>query len=527
MYLLIAAKRLAVSFFTVLSVPVSSVSAQEITASTVVVTRDAPLAVGAYAVRLPVFFPPVPSPLGTAIELTDAVDFRFVAPAMLAAHVGEWYYPALSTLLAEQRFPVSLADRLAEYVRHREQAEGELLARIRPTDMAARAIPAGSDFIARLDALEQEAEVLRRDFIAAGVAWDQGRAISLEARRKRPTTAREQSLIGQILLASAYYRPDLSPDQRALLLGAAIATGATDRGPYAPPFVTTDRRVVVFSPGAARIAVPRVPAPAVASKLERFERLQARLQRELVEAVESTDLASSRSATARWRSRLANQARDLAELEGEAEELRLMFAAHDVDGWPSPDVQWPEPFRSRVERRRRERLILTTERAAAIESLRQESLGYRPGADGKHLNVKSTLLNGISPGDTYYVNYVGLYTPPPASLGGSAFLDRIRETVARLDDVQRPRWVAVDADAGLLGAEAARVMRVEGTMTPAQALAIVERSLAQSDVDGRYALYRQATMDPGLSPIERRLLFALALRRLALPLPGGEFQPRE
>jgi hypothetical protein len=47
----------------------------------------------------------------------------------------------------------------------------------------------------------------------------------------------------------------------------------------------------------------------------------------------------------------------------------------------------------------------------------------------------------------------------------------------------------------------------------------------QKEARPLYTDYNVAVFQPGLSPEQRRLLFAAALQKLGLPLPGGELQP--
>jgi hypothetical protein len=51
-------------------------------------------------------------------------------------------------------------------------------------------------------------------------------------------------------------------------------------------------------------------------------------------------------------------------------------------------------------------------------------------------------------------------------------------------------------------------------------------SLQQHELWRLYYEYRIAVFEPGLSPEQRRLLFANAIERLALPPPSGASQPR-
>ena len=51
-------------------------------------------------------------------------------------------------------------------------------------------------------------------------------------------------------------------------------------------------------------------------------------------------------------------------------------------------------------------------------------------------------------------------------------------------------------------------------------------SLQQHELWRLYYEYRIAVFEPGLSPEQRRLLYASAVEKLVLPLPGGAPQPR-
>ncbi len=57
-----------------------------------------------------------------------------------------------------------------------------------------------------------------------------------------------------------------------------------------------------------------------------------------------------------------------------------------------------------------------------------------------------------------------------------------------------------------------------------QALAVLALNEAAGRMD-RYESYVAATVRPGLTPAQRRLLFGQALRDLALPLPAGIRRP--
>src|SRR5262249_4274858 len=160
---------------------------------------------------------------------------------------------------------------------------------------------------------------------------------------------------------------------------------------------------------------------------ERFEQLKARLRQQLVDAATKYDLETGSRAERSWRARLAEQAVDLVELDRAAEALRERVLVATIDGWPAPEDEWPQDFRSRMARYREARSQLIAERSAALNAIRDDMLVYRPGADGKHIYVRSTPLDfGYFVGATYYINYVGVLSPPKGP-GGTAVMNRIHE----------------------------------------------------------------------------------------------------
>ncbi len=74
-------------------------------------------------------------------------------------------------------------------------------------------------------------------------------------------------------------------------------------------------------------------------------------------------------------------------------------------------------------------------------------------------------------------------------------------------------------------AEAAKALGGANSRTLEAAISGATRVAALRDVEDGYRDYRTAVFEPGLSPEQRRLLFAGAIEELDLPLSRGEFQP--
>lgn len=495
--------------------------------SNVVVTLDRPLDGGIYQARLPVFFPPFAPVLGTPLVPIEAFDLRFVASPSLGDYVGEYFYPALATLLAEDKVSKTLAQRLSDYLRARDAEERVLLGDL---DQAFR-MPPGPQLVAlqqsslrqspNLDQLEKVAESLRQELIAAGTTWDSLRRIPFSQMKGQ----RQKTMRGQFLQSVAFYRDNLSPLQRDLLVEAALESAATEAGMGMAPFVTVDRRLLFFLPGAARLAVPRRAGAQVSARVDQYEKLKARLRGELVDAAVKWDLDTSRRATQAWSELSRVQATGLADLERTADDLRRELQVSGIAGWPAPEVQWPDDFARELLRYRTAKSRVVAARATVLEQVRKEMLSYRPGADGKHFSVTSIPMES-SPGTTYYINKVGIFG---ASVGpsGKAVVARLTQTLDEFDREHAPAIASLAKDEATLGPQAARIMRLEAEVPASQALALALKVSEQSACVDEYAEYQIAVLKLGMSPAQRRLLFRQGLRRLRLPLPGGELQLRD
>jgi len=101
-------------------------------------------------------------------------------------------------------------------------------------------------------------------------------------------------------------------------------------------------------------------------------------------------------------------------------------------------------------------------------------------------------------------------------------LETIMTAIA--DDFGRQTADLVD-ESNAIGAAAEIALGRPDPKTVAAAISAASRNAALKESAEGYREYRLAVFEPGLSPEQRRLLFAGALAQLDLPLPLGEFQP--
>lgn len=486
------------------------------------------------AVRLPIFFPPVPPVMGTPIRGYRSIDLRFVAPGALAPFVHERFYPALSTLYAEKRLTPRLTQRLADYLDQRRQAEGALLERLgQIIALAPEARPpllqaSAQEQEAGLAALATLAEELRREFITLGTDWHALRTTKLRDKRQDLSADARRRLEAHAVLATAYYGHDLTATQRDLLIEAAIEHLPALDPAAGAPLVTADRRVVFFLPGAVRIVLPReLPAP-IARLVAEFEETKSRLKEALVESVHRTDLASGRSARKIWQALQAEQKDGLATLESTAESLRVACQKARLSGWPALLPRFPPEFAARFRHYREQGQRLREERHEKLEAVRRDLLSYQPGIDAKHFRVITTpIMIGSVNGPVGYVHQYAIVDRPSSAPDGNTALSQLRATAEQFYRDAAGRFEALASAERVLIPEAARLAGSPANRTPEELFRGFVQLTDQADMAPEYAEYRLAALQPGLSPAQRDLLLGISLEQLALSLPGGEFQPKD
>jgi len=115
----------------------------------------------------------------------------------------------------------------------------------------------------------------------------------------------------------------------------------------------------------------------------------------------------------------------------------------------------------------------------------------------------------------------------PEGTGGQD--DKIRQAIAAFTRENAARYAALEKSKEALRSELARLAGT-GTIVVKGPFADVlskkfSEAVQQLETWRNYRNYQIAVFEPGLSPEQRRLLFDLAVEKLALPLPAGEIQP--
>lgn len=471
------------------------------------------------------FFPPLTPASGVALS-TPLFQFSFngrlqAAPARLADFVNDYFYPVLGTRILTDNLPKKLDARLEAYLAKRTSLVNELLAQIELTqaaDPAARERSLQAFALTQspaLVALEDEAEQLRLDLVDSGFFsrsdWNESRPWRLGV-----TTFPAESIAAaaeyQVMRAAAFYQAGFSIEQRGLL--REIAMEILQKARPTPRLSPAASTALFFSPELAQVRPASNLSPVLAEKIGVYNREKATLKAELRAAVlDQEKMKSAAKRVPAFAALAARQRPRLAELETLAEEIRQGQGV-----LPNPPVAGPLPplpsdLGQRIEAYNREKRALNTEltvrmNAAQRVNIRRPPVTTRPGG----LTEEELAWAQKSQGP---------------DLAAAAVTDFKRENASRYETLQH-NLESLRRDLRLVAQSQPKSANGQ-TLDPDALMRAFDAASERFGKWGRdevtYNRYKAATLQPGLSPPQRRLLFGTALVGLAQPLPPGERMP--
>jgi hypothetical protein len=428
------------------------------------ITRDGPdVSVGDTRVSLgellPIYFPASPPILGATLPAAPAV--RDAIWTELCSQANELFFAPLSTRLATPgNLNRALRQRLDAYKSTRtalltELREGLSAAPARLGELAAIQEP-------KLAALATQADELRRELYQGGFRsgngdWNAHRNWRIGEKNSKRTPREQLYDEVSVLRAAIYYQEGLSPAQRRLLREVVIslteALGEREAESVADSF--EPQQVIFFLPHSARINVPsHVPAE-LAAQIAAFTSQKAELKRELRDALVSLD-SESRSRRERSLRELATaQESRFAALESSAEQIRTALARlPDAPQTPAYGGL-PPALTSRIDAYLREK--------TELQKAAQRASG--PG------------------------------------------------TLADFEENNRTRFAALTAEARAIREEVARAAAATGGAGKSvdTLLADFMTAFRQQQLLSLHQDFRTAILRPGLSPLQRQLLFDAAV----------------
>jgi len=468
------------------------------------------------------FFPPVPPPLGGPLVFFrnyPAGQPESVLP-QLKTHVGEPFYPPLSAHLHRENLSKKRLQRLDAYVASRTALLAELRAQLTATrdadpatrlralrDLAAQQAP-------RLAAHETEAEAIRENLVSGGffqhgADWNDNRTWALGDDLRYESRVDEF----KVFRASAFFTAGLSPAQRRLLREFAIELDDPLGDPTASVALDAPRPVVFFSPESARFVRPADLPPEIASRLDAYREAKTALKTELRAVLYRQDRATFQSTrTHALRALAAEQAPRLAALETQAEEIRTLLAPLPRPSRPTSSAL-PSELNRRVGVYLREKQDLQRTLTEKLAALKNEFPTHR--------------VEFMRRGPAYEIEIV---TNRRASRTEVAAVDATKAALVPFNAEQTRRLAALALEKDRIQTDLAQAVKSRlGSADHSLDLDLLLKNFteqfAQQEVWQRYRDYDTAVFEPGLSPEQRRLLFADALVQLDLPLPPGSRQP--
>jgi hypothetical protein len=478
-----------------------------------------------------VFFPPLVPTLGG--RLYDARlpgrynGLNLAPPEGLADFVCESFYPALGTRLYRPGLSRTLQERLDAYRATRTtlvNALTEKLAILESVDVTTRAselAALAASQSPRILALEAEAEKLRDELVRGSLFqnsadWSAKRKWTLGVTKfPRPEITKAAEF--HVTRAAAYFQKGLSVEQRGLLREIAMelqvtARAAVRRAPASRVDTVTanfDLAAIFFSPETARFILPADLPRELIVKIGAYNHDKAGLKQELRDAVFEEDKASSNRRTEVFEALADSQRPRLDALASLAEEIRRGFA---VRPRPPPPAASPLPpeLLTRIEVYEQDRTTLADELDERIRAI------ITPPIEAPASFTRAESRN-------WYERLE------------SARSETRKRTTESFQNENRERYDELEQRYDAIYAELAAIAQTKTDpktgrpLTPETLQRNHNAAMRQFEQLGReeviYKNYRTASLLPGLSPEQRRLLFGAAVVGLAQALPPGEPMP--
>ena len=476
------------------------------------------------------FFPPIVPVYGAALSNESSirsVNGQIVnAPGRLADYVNEDFYPALGGRLVAGELDPKLDRRLEAYRATRTDLVNRLLEQIEATrSQSTEGREHNLQALAQIQApalvaLESEAEQLRCELLGSEpgskLSWNEHRNWRLGVT-SFPTPFVALAAEFQVMRATAFYEKGLSSEQRGLLHELATELAEKINSPTRPD---SDPMVgMYFSPAPARVRFPGNLPRELTEKIGAYNRERIALQTELRDTVRDLEqTASPTKRRAAFEALADRQHARFATQEILAEEIRRGLAAlPEAPPAATAMPHLPAGLAERIDAYRREKLALNTELNRRLV-LTRSRFSARASAQTR---------SAITPTERLLL----AQTTADPSIVGQA----LAQTNAEFKTEKTARYEALQHSGEAIRRDLVSFAHHQTDPATGQPLdpdalmrtfhAAAERFDRLGREEGIYRTYRIATLQPGLSPAQRRLLFGAALIELVQPLPSGEPVP--
>ncbi|MBL9205888.1 MAG: hypothetical protein JNN01_12420 [Opitutaceae bacterium] len=472
--------------------------------------------------RLPVYFPPELPPLGVIPQRHYGADNlppergveigTSAAEAVAGDFVAEFLYPALALRVSESGGYHPVPKGIEQYRVIRDNLVRDLrtvLEQVRAwpdPDREARLRLFAEDQQPALASLEALAEKERAGWSHGGQAWGAPRTGRVHIDDPAAFSPADLSLLVRDV---AYFQDGLELWQRELLLEVARDVAADG----VPSAIPANPGWLAFTPEPSRILLPKELPEALANEIAGYESLKADVKRGLYDTLVQTDRSLLAVLRARkLRTYLESRADALRELAVRADRLRRELGRRpEVKQQVLPTVSPLSPVMAeQLQAIVADSRTLRRATADAVDAVRRREtrllITYQVTSSKLEFEVtpRATPQTQVLPVSMTRVVQVE-----------NELAEKAREH-RRAREVIEVRYQALRN--ALLGTMNGEPDRVDDVLQNATAVALQrERCEAQQ-------LYYDATLEPGLSPSQRRLLLGAAMVALDLDLPPGVVQ---
>jgi hypothetical protein len=443
----------------------------------------------------------------------------------LANYVYEPFYAPLSTRLSEQDLTKKLMTRLDSYRAKRTALQTELQQKIdslkeaTSSERTQQLADFSREQTPHIAELENAAEQLRSDLLRGGLVglfsgtgdWNQSRTWKLgEGWLAQP---RDKNLVFEFLVvrAAVFYQDGLSPAQRRLLREVAMELQVEAFKPTDKAKPQADEALLYFSPETARIRITDDFPAELSTKIAAYQTEKSRLKTELRDTLYQYDSSSSAKRAQMLKQLAETQATAFTALDVLADDIRTDLAALPKQAGPATAPAFPPELAARISAYHKEKLEMQKVFQAKLEEIRQR---YAPESAG--LRQKTT--DDGKP--TYQLEDTADQVPEES-------MQQIRTAIASLNKQNASHFADLNKEKELIRSEVARFAAAHRDTDGERSVQSLIRAFLDAKHDAEawqpYEVYRTAVYQPGLSSEQRRLLFEVAMEKLALPLPDGEF----
>jgi hypothetical protein len=447
--------------------------------------------------------PPVPPALGDVLSGAYGGGFLSVSGGGFdrspwADYERETFYGSYAVLARLNKLSAKETERIAAYRSTRQQllkeirTKFEALTGATPAERTAGLAELAAQQDTRLRALAGEEEAIRSD-----LAWVYsvfGFRIALRGRVFHFDPSVSES---PRLFSGAYFYAGLSTEQRLLLTEIAYgqAVGMKIDGQYGK---VADSAGFYFLPATSCFPLPANLPPALKAKIDAFAKEKESLKTELRAAVLQEDYFFTSTRTKRLAALAGQQAPRFAALDALAEEIRVGLAGLGFPHQPGNlDLDLPADLTQRLESFNARKVEVRRELLNRLRQFRTEYRTY-----GFDIKRKGDGLAIMQAGDQ------------PAVDG-----------LADFNASQARQYTAFAAESEILRRDIQRYLESSpqrATRTVDQLAGDFAKAYAARGIRDRYRDYARAVLEPGLSAMQRRLLFQSVIAEME---NGGPLQP--